>query len=386
MPSLLLALLAAAGAAVTPSPNVVSTLTIPAIPKDAPPVEASITVGSGDLVGGQDVAIWPVGAREAGVGGQVVLTCRIDVHGLAETCRVAYERPYRKGFGAAALALRPLLKLTPRRGPDGPIEASINIAVEFKPSQVESNLTALEAANIPPDGGDRMANLGNHEVSARNLTVLSNPMAMRRVTLTDGPIWTQAPGFEAFAAAYPADGGGIEGYAVAHCKLEATGVLAHCVTAREIPVGHGFGKAAVALAAQFRISPKTIAGAPKGAPLEVDVPVRFPAAAEAKDRVVRSPIWLAGADPQTLIRQFPQNVPVKKASPGAVVRCQVGADGGLTACETELTSPDGIDFDEAAVRLASHLRMNLWSADARPVQGGIVHLPVRLTPDEQAKN
>jgi len=383
-----LLILAAAAAVAGPSPNVVSPLVIPAFPKDAPPVEAAVSVGSGQALAAQDVSIWPAGALAAGIGGQVVLTCRVNVHGLAESCRVAYERPFSKGFGKAALALRPLLKLDPRQGPDGPVEASMNIAVVFKPSQVDSNLKAIQSVTmaLPPDGGDRQSNLGEHEISARSLLVTDNPIAMRRVTLTDSAVWSHAPDYDAFAAAYPAEGGGVEGYAVAHCRLEATGALGRCVTAKEVPTGHGFGKAAVALASQFRVSPEVAASAPKGAPVEIDVPVRFPAASEPKDRVVRAPIWLAGSDPQTLIRQLPPGLSTKKSSPGSVVRCHVGADGGLTGCETEFTSPDGIDFDEAAVKLASRLRMNLWSADAGPVLGGVVHLPVRVTPDVQAAN
>ena len=393
MPSLMLALLAAAAAGAAPTPpgapsvNSVSPLIVPAFPKDAPAIQEAITVGASDFVGAQDVSIWPAGAREAGIGAQVVLACRVDIHGLAETCRIAYEKPYGKGFGAAALALRPTLKLKPHQGPDGPVEVTMNIGIAFKPAQLEANLKAIQAANIPPDGGDQKMNLGNHEINARNLVVSNNPLLMRRVTLADQPIWSQAPSFDEFDGAYPAEGGGVEGYGVAHCRMvRATGALERCVVAKEDPVGHGFGKAAVALAPRFKVSPGAMAQAPGGAPIEVDVPVRFPSASEAKDRTVRSPVWIAGSDPETLIRQFPLSLVPKKASPGAVVRCQVGADGALRACATELTSPEGIDFDDAAVRLASQLRMRLWSADAVPVAGGVVHLPVRLAPAEQAAN
>src|SRR5438270_6518443 len=159
MPTLLIALLAAAAAGAAPAPapsqNTVSPLVIQGFPKDAPPVEAAVTIGSGDFVGPQDVSIWPAGAREAGVGGDVVLACLVDVHGLAETCRVAYERPRGKGFGAAALALRPTLKLKPHQGPDGPVEATMNIAIGFRPSQSDSNLHDLQVANIAPEPGDR---------------------------------------------------------------------------------------------------------------------------------------------------------------------------------------------------------------------------------------
>ena len=42
-----------------------------------------------DALGTHQVSIWPNGALQARTGGQVVLTCRVSVHGLAEACRVA---------------------------------------------------------------------------------------------------------------------------------------------------------------------------------------------------------------------------------------------------------------------------------------------------------
>jgi TonB family protein len=223
-----------------------------------------------------------------------------------------------------------------------------------------------------------MGNLGHHEVNARDLDIVHNPVAMRRLTMIDTPAWVSAPTFDDLAAAYPAAGGGVEGYVVAHCGVKPTGVLMGCAAVKETPVRHDFAKAALSLIPQFRVSPEALAQAPHGAPLEVDVPIRFPPPGEATDRTIRAPVWLAGYDPATLMQQFPAQVATRKNSPGAIVQCQVGADGALTGCRIELTSPDGIDFDEAAVKLASRAKMNLWSAEAGPVQGGVVHLPVRI--------
>ena len=385
MSILLLALLAAGapqaptGAASKPPQGEVSPLVVTARPKTAPPADVRVVVGGGqDNIASQDVAIWPAGMRQAGVGGQVTLTCQVDVHGLAEWCRVAYETPPGKGFGAAALALRPTLKLTPRQGPDGPIDALINIAINFNASDSESNLQSVLAASrdVPPEGSDKQSNVGGHELNARDLIVYNNPVSMRRVTLMGSSAWAQAPSFEDMATAYPAQGGGGEGYAVAHCKVARAGTLDRCVVAKEVPVGHGFGKQAVALAPRFRVSPQVMAGAPAGAPIEVDVPIRFPPWSEAADRTVRAPVWLAGFDPRTLIGELPATLG-RPRSPGAVVRCAVAENGALADCAIELTSPDGLDFDDAAVKLASRLRMSLWSAEAGPVQGGVVHIPVR---------
>ena len=61
-----------------------------------------------------------------------------------------------------------------------------------------------------------------------------------------------------------------------------------------------------------------------------------------------------------------------------VARCTVGPDGAMSDCVPEPGEPDGLGFSEAAAKLASAMRMNLWSADGAPVQGGVVHIPIRL--------
>lgn len=388
---MLLALLAAAAVAsqapVLPAPKVVSPLIVVRRPKGAPAPDLTLQVGGDDdQVRGQDIAVWPAAAREAGLSGYVTLSCFVDVHGLAENCRVIFEAPPGKGFGAAALALRPTFKLPPPEGPVGPIDATLKIAVDFNLPQVESNFQEIAIARELPVGtmtGDTAKNEGNHEINAANLRISHNPIEMRRLTLMTEPGWVQAPSFEEWAAAYPANGGGVEGYAIAHCRVGPQGLLSRCVVAKELPVGRGFGKAAVALAAHFRASPEAMATAPRGAPIEVDVPIRFAPPAQASDRTVHAAAWIAGSDPVTLAQGLPA---AKPGSPGAVVRCRVGDAGALEACEIEYTSPDGIDFDEAAVKLASHLRMSLWSAEASPVRGGVVHIAIRPSLALQAAN
>jgi hypothetical protein len=381
--------IAGAAAAATIS-NQVSPLVVVAPPKDAPPADTTVLVGADEQAGGsQAVSIWPKGALSVGANGWVTLRCRIDVHGLAETCRSIYESPRDKGFAAAALALRPTLKIPPKQGADGPVEAEMNISIAFRAPDLESNYADVQRAaveGLEPDS--TTANYGHHELNGKNLIIYHNPVVTRAITMMSEPGWVQAPGFDEVAAAYPAKAAGVEGYTVTHCRVEKTGTLKGCAVVRETPINHGFSTAALSLMPRFQASPQALASAPKGAPIEVDVPIRFAPPEEARDRTVRSPVWIAGLDPASAIRDYPAIAGAKPKSPGAVVQCKVGFDGGLTDCQIELTSPDGIDFDEAAVKLASHLKMNLWSAAAGPVQGGVVHLGVRpdLAETQQAQN
>jgi protein TonB len=201
---------------------------------------------------------------------------------------------------------------------------------------------------------------------------------MREVTMVDHPVWAQAPGFDDVARAYPAKGDGAEGYAVAHCRVERTGALFACEVRKEAPEKHGFGDAAAGLARRFRVDLDPTK-APRGADLWVDVPVRFTTPAEALERTVEAPTWLTGFDPGRMMKLFPPEAAAKGLTTGrGVARCVVAADGSLTDCTPLAGDPDGVGFSEAAVKVASVMKMNPWTADGRPVDGAVINLPVRL--------
>lgn len=59
-------------------------------------------------------AVYPPGARKAGVSGVATIDCNVTVDGKAIDCRVDSETPAGQGFGAAALKLSGTFRLTPR--------------------------------------------------------------------------------------------------------------------------------------------------------------------------------------------------------------------------------------------------------------------------------
>ncbi len=363
MLALVLALAAAAAPAAPLPPKVVAPLVIRPDAKESPPVDATIAVGGDeDSPANQAVSIWPAWAYQARASGVVTLTCWVNVQGLAEWCRVAYEKPFGKGFGGAALAMRPNFKVTPRKGPDGaPVAGLMNIALNFPAPDTEINASMDAGMNG----------------RAANVEVTHNALPSSRITLMNNPVWVKAPSFDQLAAVYPAGGEGVEGYAVAHCHVERDGQLDNCRMATEAPKKKGFGPAAVKLAAQFRVMPEVMAKAPLGEPIEVDVPIRF--TPPGGDKAVTAPTWLMGFDPETAPRMFPPEAAAKGLTSGrGVARCTVAADGSMSGCAPDGADPEGLGFSEAVVRLASTMRMNLWSADARPVEGGTVRVAVRL--------
>ena len=377
----LLALFAAAApaAASTPPTRTVSPVTVTATPSSsiaAHPDAKVDSAGGADDAHGDAVAIWPRRAYNRGDDGRVTLSCRVDAHGLAEWCKVIGEQPSGQGFGRAALEMRPTFKLTPVQGPDGqPITAMMTVNVGFNAPDFQVDSNGL--------GQSQMAHAGPGALSPVVGTVTGNRLEMRAVIMVDNPVWASAANFDDLARVYPAKGGGAEGYAAAHCQVDRTGrdagELEHCQIIKEAPKAQGFGRAALSLMPKFRVLPATLARAPHGAPLWVDVPVRFSPPDEAAERTVKAPIWLLNVDPDAAPRVFPPEAAAKGLTTGrGVARCKVADDGNVTACVPEAGDPDGLGFSEAAAKLATAMRMNLWSADGAPVEGGVVHIPIRI--------
>ncbi len=334
----------------------VSGVTVVPQPAKPPPADAKIDIkGSVDDIE-QPLVIWPEGARQTSRSGHVTLRCEIDVYGLAERCDVAYESPQGEGFGRAALKMRHAFKLAPTLGPDGPVRAVKNIQLAF----------------TPPSQSCSTAELLDHSVGC------GIPIALHRMTEITDPVWTQAATFDDLAAAYPAKAHGTEGYAAARCRVRRDGALEGCQIIKEAPEGDGFGRAAMHLAeAHFKVDPRLAAHQVN--PVLVDVPVRFEPPQNRVARKVIAPAWLTTVDPRASLKLFPPEAAARGLTTGrGVVRCIVGSDGAMTSCTPGPGDPADLGFSEAAARIAPVLKMNLWSADGAPVEGGEVDIGIRF--------
>ncbi len=341
-----------------------------------PPADATVNMpGSPDNAIGNFVAVWPASAYRTRQDGKATLSCRINVYGLAESCRVLSETPPGKGFGKAALQLRPTLTMPPDTGPDGrPVAATKTLAISFVAPQLDVDFRRMTEELRRIGGRQPQAPVGG----SLDFINRGSLLPMRDVTMLDNPVWAEAASFEDVARAHPAPG--VDGYGAAHCRVErrgaAAGALRECFSIKETPEGKGFGRAAVELAARFRVAPATLAHAPRGVAVWVDIPIRFPATAA---RTVEAPVWITGFDPLAAPKVFPPEAIARGLTSGrGVARCTVGADGSLSACAPDAAEPEGAGFAEAVAKLAGTMRMNLWSADAAPVSGGVVRVAMRL--------
>lgn len=333
------------------------------------PSAATVDVHGSEGALGDYVAVWPHAAYDLRKDGEVTLSCVVDTYGLAESCSVVTESPSGAGFGRAALELRPTFKLTPAQGPNGPVTSTMAIAIRFKAPYAQFDTGGGSVSRIP-NGEGATASSGNQ--------VIGNPLEMRQVTMMDHPIWVQAASFEDLTRSYPTNAGSVEGYAVAHCRVTRSGELAECQTIKEVPSKLGFGAAALRLTRKFRVLPE-LAQTPAPTPLWVDLPIRFPPPESETQRLVRAPIWLVKFDPTNAPKVFPPEAAAQGLTTGlGVARCLVAPDGGLSDCSPSRGDPDGFGFSEAAVTLASVMKMNLWSADASPVVGAMALISIRL--------
>lgn len=98
------------------------------------------------------------------------------------------------------------------------------------------------------------------------------------------PKWEAVPDGDDFADRYPvaALGANISGVATLHCLVHINGDLYDCKAIREEPTGWGFGDASVALAANFKMRPKTIDGVPvDGAEVKFTINWSMPSRADS---------------------------------------------------------------------------------------------------------
>ncbi len=371
-----LALGAAPVALAADAPPTGKTETVIVVAPANKPADATIDMHGDDSGGlGDYVSVWPKTAFQVRRDGAVKLSCVVDRFGLAESCTVVFEDPPNVGFGQAALELRPTLKLTPAMGPNGPITSTMTIALRFKAPRTEAG----------GDGGGGVFSMPGADGPSGSLgvQVTGNPIVMRDVTMMNHPVWVAAATFDDIARAYPAGAGSVDGYAVLHCHVLPSGEIEQCQIIKETPKKSGFAAAALGLAPKFRILPE-LARTKTPSPLWVDLAIRFPAPGGASQHTVNAPVWLAGYDPQMAASVFPPQAAARGLTSGVgAARCTVGDNGVLTHCTPDTGAPEGLGFSQAAVTLASVMKMNLWSADAAPVAGAAIIVKIEMTAKPQ---
>jgi TonB family protein len=222
------------GSQLTPAQDSVSAAAPPPAeaPQPAPAINPALT---NPILG-----FYPAAARAGGVEGEAVIRCKRDEHLALAACELVSETPAGQGFGAAALAMAAKSPANPR--------LVLRDAAAQPASELDIHFT-MRPPFIAPDV-TRMAHL------VRNPEIVAKP--------SDAQV----------QAAYPprALDNQVEGGAVIECAVTAGGKLAECHVFDENPTGYGFGQAALDLAADFTVKPRTIDGqAVAGSPVRISV-------------------------------------------------------------------------------------------------------------------
>ncbi|WP_370867953.1 energy transducer TonB [Phenylobacterium sp.] len=306
----------------------------------------------------QLMAVFPTKAVDRGLDGKATIGCKVSLQGALFECVVLSEQPEDMGFGQAAIALTPQFLMKPAIKDGQPVVGDVRIPIDFK------GLGTPTGSFLP--GGQ-------------------NPMTRR---FMGRPLWADAPSHAETATAYPqkAAAEGVGGSATIRCTLTEDRRLKDCRTLSETPRGFGFAKAARSLSEQFVLAPTADDSDLRG--VETQYMVTFaPDMLDPEKRVIGKPQWTRLPSAGAVVDAYPAEARVKGVSGARVLmNCVVGPGGMVEDCQVGSEAPAGLGFGEAALALASHFRLSVWTDEGLPTVGGRIALPIRyeLPPEAAA--
>jgi len=297
----------------------------------------------------QLMAVFPTKALEKGLDGEATISCKISPQGALFDCVVVSEEPAGIGFGQAAIALTPQFLMKPAMKDGQPVASRARIPISFK------GLGTPTGSFLP--GG-------------RNLMT-------RR--FMGRPLWADAPSHAETAAAYPekAAAEGLGGTATIRCALTEYRRLRACTTLSETPRGYGFAKAARSLSERFELAPTPDDADLRG--VETQYMVTFdPGMLDPGKRVIGRPQWTQLPSAGAVVGGYPAEARTQGISGARVVMaCVVGTGGAVQDCQVISEEPAEFGFGQAALALAPHFRLSVWTEQGLPTVGGRVTLPIR---------
>ena len=198
------------------------------VPEDPPPTPPPASPAE-RTAAAEIMKYYPEAERRAGVQGNARLRCGRDSQNRPTNCVVVYESPQGRSFGAAAL------KLASQTPPN------TTVAVEPKADREYLDyLFCLQPRSITPN------------------TLLPRPAIVAATV-------DHEPTAEDKLRVYPAEAlsGKVGGVAMLVCRVGLDHRLKGCKVGYEFPEDRGFAAAALAVAPDYLVSPRTIDGVPQ---------------------------------------------------------------------------------------------------------------------------
>jgi TonB family protein len=189
-----------------------------------------------------------------------------------------------------------------------------------------------------------------------------------------------APSPDPLLTFYPlaARAAGISGAVVLRCGRTDRGALAHCQVASENPAGHGFGAAALAMAAKS--VPNCSQPPPDMQRHSRDLGFIFDAAPLAIAPNVLQPGWSVESPQWGSLPNHGQFGPEGAASAHVhgkvVLMCRANGLGRLQDCRVIAAQPPGWGFDASALEVSKLVRLAPTTCDGRRVDGEWITVPV----------
>ncbi len=301
-------------------------------------------------------AAWPTKALKAGIGGSATISCKVNLTGAMELCRVESETPQNMDFGAAALLLAPAFRMKPATKDGKPVVSGVRIPINFAKSTGAGPATG----SLLPSSSGRMR------------------------ILTTAP-YDHAPSYTEIVAAWPSGLPKTEasGKTAMRCRLRETGLLDDCEFS--FASSPRFAGPSRDLAKKFHVNVEGLTRQDL-ADVYVAVPIQFVSPQQANPkRPVTSAKWLVLPDEERSATFYPVEAVKQGVTSGTGrVQCTVADTGDLIDCKPISETPTNLGFGAAAVQIASTMRMALWGDDGLPTAGATITLPLKINQPEPA--
>ena len=206
------------------------------------------------------------------------------------------------------------------------------------------------------------------------------------------PDWVKRPSGDDLAAVFPAEAlkRGQDGRATLSCEVSVEGTLQRCRVVDETPRGLGYGHAALALAPQFLLKPKTVDGKPVAGGVVRPTIVfktggptggRSAPSSGGGAKYVTRPIWIEAPTRAQVAAAYPAGLKASGGKAQVQLDCGLDAAGRTTGCTVAAEEPKGGGAGRAAMTLARSFRTEpTLGPSGTSVRGARVRIPVTFAP------